>query len=178
MLNVIVIVILNISPGSYTVRVGYIGYGTKIIEGVKVSINRTTPLSIKLGVVTLESEEVVVVAEREVIKKDKTSTIETFSSEDLSSFNLETIESVVNLTTGVVDGHFRGGRDLAVYYIIVGVQTLIELNVDAVQEIEVISGTFNAEYGKAMSGIVNTAPKEGRSQFSAHARVFIGNYFT
>ncbi len=171
-------VMLNISPGTYTVKVSYIGYASKIIEGIKVSINRTSNLNVELKSTTMETEEVVVVAKKEVIKKDKTSTAKTFSAEDISSFNLESIESVVELTTGVVEGHFRGGRSEEVSYLVDGVQSGIQLNVDAVQEIEVISGTFNAEYGKAMSGIVNTAPKEGGSKFSAHAKVFSGNYLT
>ncbi|MCK5033777.1 MAG: TonB-dependent receptor, partial [Calditrichia bacterium] len=76
------------------------------------------------------------------------------------------------------DGHFRGGRDGEVSYLVDGVQTGITLNVDAVQEIEVISGTFNAEYGKVMSGIVNTAPKTGGENYSTSFKLYTENFMT
>ena len=116
-------VILNIPPGTYSVRVSMIGYGTKILEGIKVSINRTTTVNLELGVEELMGEEVVVVAKKAAIKKDKTSTIQTFSSEDLVNFNLESVGSAVQLSTGVVEGHFRGGRQGEVAYLIDGLQS-------------------------------------------------------
>ncbi|NIA30841.1 MAG: hypothetical protein GWP06_13125 [Actinobacteria bacterium] len=79
---------------------------------------------------------------------------------------------------GVVAGHFRGGRTGEVKYLIDGVESGIGLNIDAVQEIEVISGTFNAEYGKVMSGIVNMAPKEGGSELTGGVKLFTGNWLT
>ena len=39
----------------------------------------------------------------------------------------------------------------------------LSIATNAIQELSVISGTFNAEYGSAMSGIVNTITKEGGS---------------
>ena len=32
---------------------------------------------------------------------------------------------------------------------------MVDLQPNSVEEVEVISGTFNAEYGQAMSGVVN-----------------------
>ena len=42
-----------------------------------------------------------------------------------------------------------------------GVSAVSNLEVEAVQDLEVITGTFNAEYGNAMSGIVNAVTKDG-----------------
>jgi len=39
------------------------------------------------------------------------------------------------------------------------------VNQNAIQEMTVISGTFNAEYGDAMSSVVNIVTKEGRDDF-------------
>ena len=39
-------------------------------------------------------------------------------------------------------------------------------NKDAINEMVVISGTFNAEYGDAMSGIVNITTRDGGTNFS------------
>ena len=40
--------IINLSPGTYTVECSVIGYERKIIEDLRVSVNRTTPLKIEL----------------------------------------------------------------------------------------------------------------------------------
>ena len=64
----------------------------------------------------------------------------------------------------MVNGHFRGGRNTEVTYMVDGVQVdepfggsgaAVEIQPEAVQDLEVITGTFNAEYGQAMSGVVN-----------------------
>ena len=52
----------------------------------------------------------------------------------------------------------------------------IEIDNSSVQELQVISGTFNAEHGQAMSGIINTVTKEGGSQFNGTVKVFAADY--
>lgn len=171
-------VILNVRPGKYTVMVRMMGYEAKIIEQVRVSINRTTPLDVSLKETVIQGEAVTITARKEAIKKDMTSSIKTVSSDDIENFKLESVGAAVALQPGVVAGHFRGGRSGEVKYLIDGVESGIGLNIDAVQEIEVISGTFNAEYGKVMSGIVNMAPKEGGSEFNGGVKLFTGNWLT
>jgi len=171
-------VILNITPGQYNIKISYIGYSSKIIEKVRVSINKTTPLDIQLSEAIITGEVITVTAKREAIQKDKTSVIKTVSSEEIQTFILESIGEVVSLQAGVVGDHFRGGRSGEVSYLVDGVQSGIELNTDAVQEIEVISGTFNSEYGKVMSGIVNIAPKEGGKNYTGMVRLYAGNWMT
>ncbi|UCE04867.1 MAG: hypothetical protein JSW07_14745, partial [bacterium] len=41
---------------------------------------------------------------------------------------------------------------------------------------EVVSGTFNAEYGQAMSGVVNIVTKEGTKKFSGTLSTYLGDY--
>jgi len=48
----------------------------------------------------------------------------------------------------------------------------------AIAELEVISGTFNAEYGQAMSGVVNIVTKEGGENFSGDVSVYFGDYIS
>jgi len=171
-------VILNIPPGTYSLKVSMMGYTAKLIEQIQVSINRTTTLDVTLSSSSLSVQEVVVQAKKDIIKKDLTSSIQTISAEELQTYNIESIGEAVALTPGVINGHFRGGRGGEVSYLIDGLQSGISLNRDAVQEIEVISGTFNAEYGKVMSGIVNTAPKEGGEKFNGMVRGYTSNYYT
>ncbi|MBN1348300.1 TonB-dependent receptor [candidate division KSB1 bacterium] len=171
-------VLLNVNPGKYNVQVRMMGYTSKIIPGVRVSINRTTPLNVSLDPTVIEGEAVTVTAPRDLIKRDMTSSIKTVSADDMEKFNLESVGAVVQLQPGVVEGHFRGGRADEVIYLIDGIQSGLSLHADAVQEIEVISGTFNAEYGKAMSGIVNVAPKEGSATYTGSLKLFTSNWLT
>jgi hypothetical protein len=85
-----------------------------------------------------------------------------------------------------VGGNVRGGRGGEVAYAIDGVQvtdvydgsTVIDINANSVQELQFVSGAFNAEYGRAMSGYVNIATKEGHNEFTGVATAYIGDYIS
>ncbi|MFB3057806.1 MAG: TonB-dependent receptor plug domain-containing protein, partial [Ignavibacteriaceae bacterium] len=97
---------------------------------------------------------------------------------------LETVQSVVNLQAGVIDGHFRGGRIAEVTYLVDGVSTndaftglpSMEADVNSIQEIQVLTGTFNAEYGDALSGIVNQITKLPGDNYDFLFSGFFGDY--
>ena len=44
------------------------------------------------------------------------------------------------------------------------------------QELQVISGTFNAEYGKALTGVVNMVTKDGGSEIVGSVHAYSGDY--
>ena len=74
--------ILNVSPGSYSIRALYIGYQETEIAEVIVSIDLTTKINIELSETTLEVTEVITItAERPIIKKDLTATTAVVVSE-------------------------------------------------------------------------------------------------
>jgi outer membrane receptor protein involved in Fe transport len=97
---------------------------------------------------------------------------------------LEDVSAVVNLQAGVVDGHFRGGRGNEVKYLIDGVpvndvysgQSSLSAEVNSIEEIQVLTGTFNAEYGEALSGVVNQVTKIAGDQFSGVISAYTGDY--
>ncbi|MGQ9854380.1 MAG: carboxypeptidase-like regulatory domain-containing protein, partial [Candidatus Oleimicrobiaceae bacterium] len=62
-------VILNMPPGVYTLRASMIGYEAVRLQNVRVSVNRTEEVTIRLSPTVLEGKEVVIQAERVVIKK-------------------------------------------------------------------------------------------------------------
>ncbi len=179
--------IINVRPGSYVLVVQMVGYETVKIENVQVSVNRTTNLTINLKPSIMEGEEIVVVASKLSIKKDQTSSIKNVSSERIAALPVEELDQVVEMQTGVVAGHFRGGRLTEVSYLVDGMQVdesfsgtgkTVEVEKEAVRDLEVITGTFNAEYGRAMSGIVNVVIKEGGNQFHGSVIGYLSNYYT
>ena len=91
---------------------------------------------------------------------------------------------MLSLQAGFVSGSLRGGRSGEVAYWIDGVPItdaydggqVVEVNKSFVQELQLVSGAFNAEYGQAMSGIVNISTKEGGPKFTGGAGFYLGQY--
>lgn len=183
-------IILNIPPGVYAVKATFLGYGEVTLTNVRVSIDVTTRADFELSETTLQlGEAVEVVAQRDLIQKDLTATTAIVSSENIQRLPVTEVSEVISLQAGVVekDGlHIRGGRKGEVAFWIDGVPvtdsydgaTVVDVNKDLVQELQVISGAFNAEYGQALSGIVNITTKEGASRFGGALTVYAGDYFS
>lgn len=178
-------VILQVPPGVYSVRASLIGYQEVIYENVRVSIDLTTTLDFQLAETVLElGQTVTVVAQRPMIQKDLTSTSNTVGAEVIAQLPVENFSDVVGLQAGVVEGHFRGGRSGEVAYLINGIPVndvysgsfALQVENNAIQELEVISGTFNAEYGQAMSGVVNVVTKEGGENYHGSFSSYVGDY--
>ncbi len=178
--------ILNVLPGEYSLKASIIGYQTMIQKNVQVSVDLTTAINFEMNSTILEGEEVIVIAEMPVVKKDVTSTSFRVSSEQIGQLQVQNLSEIVELQAGVVQGHFRGGRAGEVMYIVDGVpmndayggESLFDVESEMIQEVEVISGTFNAEYGQAMSGIVNIVTKEGQEYYAGKLTLFCGDHLS
>lgn len=179
--------IINVRPGTYTVTVQMIGYATEKITDLRVSVNRTASLSITLKPTIMEGEVIVVQADKIATKKDQTGSMRTISSEQMEVLPIENMTDVVSMQAGVVQGHFRGGRITEVSYLIDGMQVddalsgefrNVDIEPEAIQDLEVNTGTFNAEYGRAMSGVVNAVTKDGGNDFTGSFSTSLANYYT
>jgi outer membrane receptor protein involved in Fe transport len=184
--------IINIPPGSYTLSARFIGYGTQRLTNVAVSVDRTTQQNITLEQQVIEGQEVTIQAERPAIEMDRTHTASVVSTETVEMMPVTTVDEVIQLQSGVVneDGelHFRGGRSREVSYLIDGVPVTnafdqsggnnVVVENAMIQELEVISGTFNAEYGSAQSGIVNIITKGPAKRFSGSVQTYIGDWLS
>ena len=179
--------IINVPPGSYTVRFDIIGYKSIEVQDVSISVNKTTRLDVNLEETTVEGEVVFVKASKLSTKKDQSGTIKNISEKQIEILPIKDVSSIVSMQAGVVDGHFRGGRDTEVTYLVDGVRTddtfsrnaqTVYLEPSVLKDLEVITGTFNAEYGRAMSGVVNQVTKDGGSEFESSFSSRYENYFT
>ena len=177
----------NIPPGEYRVIISAIGYQRIVVEKVLIKIDLTTKLDMKLSSAVIQlDEEVVVTSQRPLVQKDLTSTSVTISSDEISMMPVESVGQIVNLQAGVIDGHFRGGRSNDVAYLIDGVAVTdafnggfgVQVENSSIKQMEVISGTFNAEYGQALSGVVNIVTQSGSDKYEGYVTGYIGNHFT
>lgn len=178
--------ILNIQPGIYSVKAAMIGYKSVIVKSVHVSADQTTHLSFELSSEAVKIGEVIIAAKKPLVRKDLTSTEANVSGKNISMLPVEDIAAVINLQAGVVNGHFRGGRAGEVKYLIDGVSvndaysgsSSLSPEVNSIQEVQVLTGTFNAEYGEALSGVVNQITKIASNKFVTNARFYTGDYIT
>ena len=171
--------ILNIPPGRQTVRYMMIGRKTHVQQKVVIVADFTTTVDVVLEQISLNAEEeVMVTAERPLIQRDATSTVKVVDAETIVDMPVVDFKDVLvtqaGFTTDASGGiHVRGGRTKEILYMIDGIVVKDPLlgdfsgsvNQNAIQQMTVISGTFNAEYGQAMSSVVNIVTKEGGGKF-------------
>jgi len=176
--------ILNIPAGTYEVSFSRLGYEKTVVSNVVISADRTAWLSIEMKEAAVAMEEVVVTAERPPVDLNKTSSEVTLTSKEIEALPVQNLSDVVDLQAGVADGHFRGGRKNEVQYQVDGVtvnnafdnQSSLVVDRSLLEEVQVINGTFDAEYGQAMSGVVNAVLKQGSSQFRWGGEIYLGGF--
>ncbi len=185
-------VIINVPPGIYRMSVFYVGYATTTVENVRINIDRTTTQDIYLTPSEVEGQEVVVEAERPAIELDRTHTSAVMNAQTVDLMPVTEVAEVIALQAGIVNTggqlHFRGGRAREVSYVIDGVPvtnnfsenggSLVQVDNNMIAELEVISGTFNAEYGQAQSGVVNIVTRRPDTRFSAKLNTYVGDWLS
>ncbi|MCF7859322.1 MAG: carboxypeptidase regulatory-like domain-containing protein [Candidatus Cloacimonetes bacterium] len=171
--------IINITPGIYDVFCMRGGFRTQKISGVKISLDLTEILNIKLPKQAIEIEGFDVVENKvEMIQPSKTNSGKTISSADIEDVSVDQIEDVISLQAGVTltngEIHVRGGRSNEMAYTVDGMSvsdpvdggSALTIDTDAIANMDVMTGGLTAEYGNAQSGMVNIVTKSGSSEYS------------
>jgi len=185
-------VLLNLRPGSYTLVFSYVGYQRHTVSDLTVSTGQTARMDVELVSAVLEGDEIIVRAERPLVQKDLTASRKTVVAEEIDALPVESLFGVLATQAGVTTGasgelHVRGGRSNEISYLVDGLAVSNPFNtngiatrvaVDAIEEMTVISGAFNAEFGKAMSAVVNLVTKEGGEQYEGSLSAYGGDYVT
>ena len=163
--------ILNVQPGTYTVRLSFVGYQTKIIQGVEVNAGLTTSLEeVKLAEEEVGLQEVTVTAQDEVVKEDISGSRVDVSVERVESTPVTNINEVVELQPGIQSGlSVRGSGAREVSYRLDGASLQSQragdpytnISMTAVEEVQTQTGGFSAEYGNLRSGLINIVTQEG-----------------
>ena len=173
-------IIKGIAPGTYIVDVSLIGFKTMEYTGIKIKAGKTLKLDVKMRetVLTLD-QDVVVVGDKPLVDVEETQSIRSISKKDIEVASVEDVKDVVSQQAGVVESdheiHIRGGRSYENAFLLDGVSVQdplagtgfgLQLSSNAIEEVQVITGGFNAEYGQATSGIVNVRTREGSDKYS------------
>jgi len=172
-------IIRNMNPGVYTVEASMMGYKQVQHTGVKVVAGETTTLDFNLEATVLAfGQEVVVIGQKPLFDIEETASRRSLTSAEIQAEVVESVQDIVANQVGAVETddeiHIRGGRAYENAYLLDGISVQdplsgtgfgLQLSTDAIEEVEIITGGYSAEYGQAMSGIINIKTKEGGSRY-------------
>lgn len=171
--------IKNVAAGEYTLSIRLLGYKEVEHTGVVVKEGEPTTVNTKLEETALSlGQEVVVVGEKPLMDPAETQSTRTISEQDMKVSAVQDVKDVVSQQVGIIavdnEIHIRGGRSYENAYLLDGINIQdplagtgfgLQLSSNALSEMEVITGGYNAEYGQATSGIINVKTKEGSSKY-------------
>lgn len=176
--------ILNITPGTYDVKVSYVGYAAKTIQGVRIVANITYELNVELSTDFTLPE--IVVEDKALFEQKATNTVKVIDSDQIARLPVRGVSNLASLQSGVVvsegsggqDGNatinVRGGRGSEVLYIVDGVPqnnlynrgNVSQVSNVAIDQISFQVGGFEAKYGQSQAGIVSVTTKSGQPYYS------------
>jgi hypothetical protein len=174
--------IINVPVGTYSLQARMMGFDPTTVTGVKSIMDLTTTTNFRLRPTVLEIKGIVVEATRQMVIPDATSTSRVVSTKEIMAMPNASATNVIGNTAGVVSSggqmNVRGGRSDEMAFFVDGVSVTdalsgamgAQINTAAIEEVMVITGGFNAEYGEAMSGVVNVVTKEGGDKFNLYGR--------
>jgi outer membrane receptor protein involved in Fe transport len=178
--------ILNVPAGTWSVTVTAMGYTTTTKSNILVLTDQSITEDFRLSTKMIALPVVEVVDKRPMVTRSAVATTRVVTSQEFSRLPVAVLGQLVGLQAGVKQTqgggwtHIRGGRYNDVSYLIDGVSAKDALvgtlwssprpTAENIAEVEVITGSFDAEYGEAMSGVIQTVTKEGGDRTSTRLR--------
>ncbi len=152
-------------PGQYDIKVQFVGYKPKQINGVVVNADKISFLDIEMESTAIEIEEFEVVEYTvPLIDKDNTTSGGTVTKEDIlrmpgrsAGAIAETVGGVYSNDDGSGNQYLRGARSDANYYFIDGIKVRgsSALPQSSIEQVSVLMGGLPAQYGDVTGGVVS-----------------------
>ncbi len=172
--------ISGLAPGDYDLKASMIGYTVQIRTGIRLEAHKTVQVDFNLESTVLAlGQSVEVIGQKPLFETDITASQQRLSSDEIKQKMVENVNDLVGEQLGVVvqDNkiHIRGGRaDESLYVIdgqsikdpLSGYSNTLYVNASAIKDLKIITGGFDAEYGQAMSGVVDIETKEGDDEYT------------
>lgn len=185
-------VIIGIQPGVYNVRISFVGYTTRIVEGIRITSDRTTTLDLELTTQVVQGGEIIVEAGRPVVDQNQTTSRALITGDEISQLPVTDLAGIISRTSNSYDGFVRGSRRFETKTIIEGIDisdsfyslsagsayqgstygsanragetnaSILSLNPEGVEEVTVNSGATEAEYDTGSGGVVAVTLAERR----------------
>lgn len=183
--------IIGITPGEYNVRFLFVGYSPSVVQGIRVTSDRTTSLDMTLNSTVIQAGELVVEGVRPVVDPNQTSSRALVSREEIARLPVTNLSDVIDRTANSFDGFVRGSRRFETKTVIEGIDvsdsfyslsegdgyngslyhsanrisesgaTILTVNPEGVEEVSVNS-TSSSQYSSSSGGVVAVTLAEGR----------------
>jgi len=176
-------IIKGLRPGTYTIKASYISYAVGS-QTITLAPGEVRNLDFRLEVQAIMAEAYEVSAERALIEVDRTGSSHYISGQQLESLPLDQMVDMIAQQPGVTlqDNaiHIRGGRADDTMFVVDGMSVNdplsgggygYSIDPSLINEIEIMTGGFNAEYGQAVSGVVNVSTKEGNDYLEGRVSI-------
>jgi hypothetical protein len=186
---------LNVNPSSYKVSIEVTGFKSLVQTNILVSANETRDVG-KLGLALGNtSEKVSVVAEATAIQLASSEKSQLVDGKQLNDITLKgrDVFGYLKLVPGVIDTNFsrnvtdpgainniviNGNNNLQKNFTVDGITDMdtgsnstihYEPNIDAIQELKVLTSNYQAEFGRNSGGTITVVTKSGGQSFHGTA---------
>ncbi len=179
-------IVVNVPVGTYDVKASMVGYTSELVKSVLVSVERVATVDFLLEPATIHAKELVGLPTRTQLNKEVSSTqLVATGSEITNTAGIREINAFLTKLPGVstTDNGFltiRGGSADQVGTLVNGLpydnaavgnaETSIPLS--AIEQVSVLAGGYNAEYGNFRSGLIDITTKSG-TQHAYHGTIDI-----
>ena len=166
----------NVPAGLHDIGVQFIGYQAVTVRQQRVLAGQTITVDFKLQQSAVQIAALEIIGETQpLVPRDQVASKNIVTAQTVEELPVDDIRQIITLQPGVVGGvgkdglSIRGGRsgEEAVYVdgVLIrnfnGGNSNLEIGVNSVSEVDVLTGGFSAEYGEAQSGIVNYVTRSG-----------------
>lgn len=162
-------------PGTYDIKVSYLGYRPKVFTGVIVKSDQITFQDVPMES-SFETLPDVVVSTQKLVEADKTTTGSTITKDEIANIATRDTRNYASLTAGVFQRddedalNIGGARDYSTKYYIDGIAVRsggsVALPASAIEQLTVLTGGIPARYGDATGGIINITTRGPSEQYA------------
>lgn len=164
----------NIDPGTYDVEASIVGYQTVRTQDVQILAGRANKLDVVMGEgVTLDLGVMVTDYRVPLIEQDNTTSGAVITSDQIRNLPTRNINALAATSAGVAttdEGStptVRGSRSNATDYYVDGIRVTGTLLPESeIEQLQVITGGVEAQYGDVTGGIISITTKGPSNKFS------------
>ncbi|HSL70018.1 MAG TPA: carboxypeptidase regulatory-like domain-containing protein, partial [Longimicrobiales bacterium] len=165
----------NVPAGVHDISAQFIGYQQVLVREQRVLAGQTITVDFKMTQSAVEIAALEIIGETQpLVPRDQVASKAIVTGQTINELPVDDATQIVTLQPGVVSGvgkglSIRGGRsgEEAVYVDGVLIRNFnmgdsqLELGVNSLSEVDVLTGGFSAEFGDAQSGIINYVTRSG-----------------
>ncbi|MEO6068341.1 MAG: TonB-dependent receptor [Gemmatimonadales bacterium] len=171
----------EVRPGAWTLVVQRIGYRQVRRDSLVVRGGEVLRLELQMAPVAVEVESLMVRQQRDpILDPLAPAATQRITAKDFRNLPITTLDDALALSGGTVDQSIRGGRPGEQAFVLDGVGVKNQLDAstngpgtqippDMLQEASLVSNSFSARYGSAISGLINVTTREGTDHWTGRA---------